>query len=91
MTEISKEFIEKLNSFSKYCKERYKVNVWFVEILGKRCSYIAGEKTSLFYPPICIKLTDKLGIVMEVNEKIFMGKREQILKEIREIIFQKNG
>ena len=91
MTEISKELIEKLISFSKYCKEKYKVNVWFVEILGKRYSYIAGEKTSSFYPPICIKLTDKLGIVMEGDEKVFMGKKEQILKEIKEIIFQKNG
>ncbi len=61
---------ELLNEISKEIKEKFGVCVWFAEILGRRWSYIAGEKSDdLFMPPERIKINDRLGVVIECEDE----------------------
>ncbi len=78
------EFLEKLSLISKEVKEKFGVTVWFAEILGKRWSYIAGEKSDdIFMPPERIKLSERLGAVVEFDE-ISDEELEEIVKFLRE-------
>ncbi len=71
---------EILNEISKEVKEKFGVCVWFAEILGRRWSYIAGEKSDdLFMPPERIKINDRLGVVIECED-------EEKLKEVIEFL-----
>ena len=70
-----------LNKISKEVKEKFGVSVWFAEIMGRRWSYIAGEKAEddLFLPPERIQLSDKLGLVIEGEANV-----EEIVKFVKE-------
>ncbi len=71
---------ELLNEISKEIKEKFGVCVWFAEILGRRWSYIAGEKSDdLFIPPERIKINDRLGVVIECED-------EEKLKDVIEFL-----
>ncbi len=72
-----------LNEISKEVKEKFGVCVWFAEILGRRWSYIAGEKSDdLFMPPERIKIDDRLGVVIECED-------EEKLKDVIEFLKRK--
>ena len=86
MPEFTEKLIEKLNDFSHYCKEKYSVNIWFAQILGKRWSYIAGEKSSLPFPSVGVKLRNNLGIVIEETQGLSEEKRNLITSEAKKII-----
>ncbi|RUM35139.1 MAG: hypothetical protein DSY33_00335 [Archaeoglobus sp.] len=75
------EFLEKLTCISKEVKEKFGVAVWFAEILGRRWSYIAGEKAEedLFLPPERVQLSDRLGVVIEGEANV-----EEIVRFIKE-------
>ncbi|MCM8778713.1 MAG: hypothetical protein NC898_06545 [Candidatus Omnitrophica bacterium] len=80
-TSISKRgFFTKL---AKEVKEKYKINVWFAEILGKRWSYLGGEESS-DYLIEKIQLEERLGLVIAKGLDKFEYKKEEILKLIRD-------
>ncbi|MGE4356970.1 MAG: hypothetical protein AB7E08_00225 [Candidatus Omnitrophota bacterium] len=83
-TSISKEdFFAQL---AKSIKDKYKVTVWFAEILGKRWSYLAGEGDFSDCLSERIQLDEKLGLVIEKGLDNFEHKKEEILKLVRDKI-----
>lgn len=61
---------EKLSKIADFVKEKYSANIWFVEIMGKRHSYIAGHKEDSFLPPEVVYLNERYAIVSNEWEKI---------------------
>lgn len=88
-TSTSKEkLIKKLIYVTNLVKEKYNVSIWFAEILGKRWSYIAGQKEveiSLL-PPERIELNKQFGIVSDGWHKIPVNEREKLISSLKEMI-----
>ncbi|WP_353684474.1 hypothetical protein V4D30_01395 [Thermodesulfovibrio sp. 3907-1M] len=61
---------EKLSEIADFVKEKYGANIWFVEIMGKRHSYIAGHKEESFLPAEVIYLSERYAVVSNEWEKI---------------------
>ncbi|GAB5046610.1 hypothetical protein [Thermodesulfovibrio sp. TK110] len=72
---------EKFSKIAEFVKEKYGANIWFVEIMGKRHSYIAGHKEDSFLPPEVIYLSEKYAVVSNEWEKI--KEKEEILKTLK--------
>jgi hypothetical protein len=83
-SEFSKDFLDKLSEISREIKEKFGVCVWFAEILGRRWSYIAGEKgeEDLFMPPERVQLSERLGAVIECGD-IPEDKLDEIISFLR--------
>ncbi len=88
-TSISKENLTgKLARVADLVKKEYGVNIWFAEILGKRWSYIAGQREgeiSLF-PSDRIRLNKRFGIVSNRWKEIPVTERGKILSSLKEQI-----
>jgi hypothetical protein len=63
-------FISKFKKLADEIKVKYGVNVWLVEIMGRRRSYIAGHKEDSFLPSEEISLNEKFAVVSNEWEKI---------------------
>jgi len=72
--------IKKLTNLAKLIKKKYGVNVWFVEILGKRWSYVAGQRVedSSIFPYECVPISERFGVVSDRWKQIPLESREQI-------------
>ncbi len=58
-----------LEKLAEEAKKKFGVNVWFAEVLGKRWSFLAGEKDEEFFlPPVKILLCENLGLVVECDD-----------------------
>ncbi len=44
------------------------LNVWFVEIVGKRKSFLGGKFQQSFTPPIEVEISPRIHMFIEVNE-----------------------
>ena len=84
-----KNLIDKLSYITEFIKEKYGTNVWFTEILGKRWSYIAGERPASSLPPECIKLNEHYGAVSDGWKKIPPQEKRALLAFLKRIV--KNG
>ncbi|HDM77852.1 MAG TPA: hypothetical protein ENG51_15520 [Deltaproteobacteria bacterium] len=72
--------IKKLTELAKLIKKKYGVNVWFVEILGRRWSYIAGQRVedSSIFSPECVSISERFGVVSDHWKQVPPKIREQI-------------
>lgn len=70
-TSTSKKGIqEKFNEIANFVKEKYGANIWFVEIMGKRHSYVAGHREDSFLPPEVVYLNERYAVVSNEWDKI---------------------
>lgn len=88
-TSISKEpkaknLLLELNHIADFVKEKYGANIWFVEIMGKRHSYIAGHKEDSFLPPEVIYINDRYAVVSNEWEKIV--EKDEIISTIKMLL-----
>lgn len=79
----TKDLLLELNKIAEFVKEKYGANIWFVEIMGKRLSYIAGNKEDSFLPPEIIYITDKYAVVSNEWEKI--PEKDEIISAIKKL------
>lgn len=77
---VKEIFISKLNSLAARIKRDYGIKTWFVEIMGRRHSYLAGDKDDSFLPVNSYFITETLAIVSNEWQKISQEKVEEILK-----------
>ena len=82
----SNESLKKqLNRLADSIQKKYNINIWFVEILGKRWSYIAGRIEYTVSTIESIRVSTRFGFVAEnwglLNDK----ERENILNSVKEI------
>ncbi len=86
-TSTSKDrLIAKFMEITELIKKEYNVNIWLVEILGKRWSYIAGEREDSLLPPERIQLNERFGVVSNNWERIPPEERENIISSLKKII-----
>ena len=86
---ISKEaFITRLHEAVHTVKDRYGIPIRFVEIRGKRWSFLAGvhDTLSLFMPPERIMLTDGYGIVSDQLNTLSSEERAELIAFLKEVI-----
>lgn len=78
------DLIERFNEIANYVKEKYGANIWLVEIMGKRHSYIAGHREDCFLPPEVIYLTKRYAVVSNEWERI--SEKDAILETLKMMI-----
>jgi len=76
--------IERFNETANYVKEKYGANIWFVELLGRRHSYVAGHREDSFLPPEIIYLNERFAAVSNEWEKI--SEKEGIIEVLKMVI-----
>lgn len=87
-TSISRTaLIGKLNDLAEAVRDRHGVSIWFVEILGRRWSYVAGllDDMSLL-PPERIELNGRYSIMSDRWNDIAAKEKEQIITLVKEIL-----
>jgi len=88
---ISKNgFINDLNALSNKIKDKFNVSVWFVEIFGRRWSFIAGNIENSIMPAENYRINDRYGIISNKWERIPLKEKEILFDSIR-IIMEKYG
>lgn len=88
LKEEKTSIVAKFNEIAEFVKEKYGANIWFVKILGKRHSYIAGYREESFFPPEVVYLNERYAIVSDDWERI--GEKEEILSMIKILIPEEN-
>ncbi|MEN2993720.1 MAG: hypothetical protein ABDH19_00020 [Thermodesulfovibrio sp.] len=80
------QLIHELNKIADYVREKYNANIWFVEIMGKRHSYIAGHKEDSFLPPEVIYISERYAVVSNQWDEI--KEKDEIIKKIKMLFFE---
>ncbi|MDK2922062.1 MAG: hypothetical protein PWR24_1619 [Desulfonauticus sp.] len=81
-------FISRFEEYVEELKEKYGVNIWLVEVLGKRYAYIAGHREDIFLPPKKIYLNERFVLFSNQWEMIPEMERERLLKVLKEDILR---
>lgn len=79
-----KGLLEKLDYMAELVKQKYGANIWFVEILGKRWSHLAGGERDTFLPPERVLLSQSIGLVSDSLEKI--PHRDEFITFLKRVI-----
>lgn len=87
--EISKQIeqrglLEKLDYIAELVKQKYGANIWFVEILGKRWSHIAGKGGDSLLPATQVQLSQRIGLVSDSLEEIPC--RDEFITFLRQLV-----
>ena len=81
---------ERLSWITDFLEQELGINVWFVEILGKRWSYLAGGRKALsaFLPPKRIRLNERYGVVLDIDSwnRIPHRQRRELLTFLQKAI-----
>lgn len=87
-TSISRmALIGKLNDLAETVRDRHGVSIWFVEILGRRWSYVAGLRDDLsFLPPERIELNGRYGVVSNRWNEIAAEEKEKLINSVEEML-----
>lgn len=84
------DFIRQLDFLAEQIKQQYKINIWFVEILNRRWSYIAGIcDPDQLLPPLRIELKSNLGLVSNDLPDLSPEQQQDIINQIVNFIHQK--
>ena len=79
--------IGKLNDLAEAVRDRHGVSIWFVEILGRRWSYVAGFWDDLsFLPPERIEVNRRYGVVSGRWNDIASEEKEELITSVKEIL-----
>ncbi len=80
--------IEKLTNIADSIKRKYGVSVWFVDIFGRRWSYLVGRRGEgiSFLPPERIKINNHFGVVSNDWKDIPVDERKKLILSIRKIV-----
>jgi len=83
-----KDLKEGLCQVAALIKRNYGVSVWFVEILGKRWSYLAGEEEMI--SPLSsnerVKIDERFGLIADRWKEIPEKDRRKIIASVKRII-----
>ena len=90
----SKEnLVEQLTNAANLINEKHGVSIWFAEILGRRWSYISGQREGeiALLPQERIQLNERFGIVSDMWNKIPADEREKLISSLKETIKTHDG
>jgi len=82
------ELVPALSAVSKFAGDALGLNIWFVEILGRRWSYIAGE---IMDQPANsdihrISLQDNIGVVSDTWEILSQTQRDKLIELLNKLV-----
>ncbi len=76
-----------LDGVAQNVRDKYGVDVWFGEIMGKRWSYIAGCREDglchSYISPCRIRLSERFGLISNGWDNIPIDESDQILSSLR--------
>jgi len=79
--------IGKLNDLAAAVRDRHGVSIWFVEILGRRWSYVAGLRDNRSFLPLeRIDLNGRYGVVSGRWNDIAAEEKEHIIISVKEML-----
>ena len=79
--------IWKLNDLAAAVRDRHGVSIWFVEILGRRWSYVAGLRDNRSFLPLeRIDLNGRYGVVSGRWNDIAAEEKEHIIISVKEML-----
>lgn len=79
--------IGKLNDLAAAVRDRRGVSIWFVEILGRRWSYVAGRREDpAFLPPERIELNGCYGVVSGRWNDIAAKEKERLIASAKALL-----
>jgi len=81
-----KDLKESLRQVAALIKRNYGVSVWFVEILGKRWSYLAGEEEMISPVNERVKINERFGLIADRWKGIPAKDRHKIIASVKRII-----
>jgi len=83
---------KKLNQMAALMKRKYGIHVRFAEILGKRWSYIAGEKEDTLTLSLTkrIKINERFGLITDRWEEIPEKERNSLFLLLQRML-KKDG
>ena len=79
-------FHHTLSEISEHVYEHFGINLWFVEILGRRWSYIAGRTSPSFSPPEHIQLNEQYGLLADEWQELPEDQREHLVNWLKRIV-----
>ncbi len=80
------KLLQEVDRFLSEVKKKFGVSIWLVEIMGRRVSYLAGEKEDSFLPPEMKKLWSNLALVSNNWDKLSREKVEEVIENVRRIL-----
>lgn len=76
-------FISRFLELVNELKEKYTINIWLVEVLGKRHSFLAGHKEDSFLPTEMIYINERLALVSDEWWKLPEEEKLKLLETLR--------
>ena len=87
------KLVPALDTVARLVAERSGVRLWFVEILGRRLSYIAGEiseqPTRSAARPIPLNVT--MGLVSDTLQKLSLSEYSALINSLRRMVSSERG
>jgi hypothetical protein len=86
-------FVNALGAVSRLVDEAFGARLWFVELLGRRRSYLAGEtgdepaQSEL----TCIRLNGKFGLVSDAWGAISEAERAKLIVFLEKLVASRHG
>lgn len=78
------DLIRRFSEMAKEIKGGFDAHIWLVEVLGRRHSYLAGERDDSFLPPRVIYLNERYALVSGEWEKIPEERINSLIKDLKE-------
>ncbi len=69
-------------------KAEFGARMWLVEVMGKRHSYVAGDRDDSFLPPQVVGLNERYALVSGDWEKIPEKRKRDIIESLRAILIR---
>lgn len=79
-------FISRFLELVDKLKKQYGINIWLVEVLGKRYSFVAGHKEDSFLPPEKIHLNEKYAVVSDEWWKLPEEEKDKFLEGLKTLL-----
>ena len=86
------ELVPALEAVAELLEQWFRARLWFVELLGRRWSYIAGGRADAPVPAALerVALTDRVGLVADAWGTLSSDQRQALIAFLRQLVSSRN-